>query len=248
VKLLVEKYADAKAGSITLLVLSPMTDVAQLIREQQQLFATKTWQVVIMGGLREASNDKRMVGDDTARNHLLDTTAANFVLRKCQEIGVQVVVMSRWSAYGCAMPAFLYDECALQRDKLALWARDVHVRALGLLWRQISGGDDYDRDDIPPRCDRSWFAETFCGGVEVPLSETDIRPHVMSVILYNVLALLACCPHTLSTFFEVETRTTNGVDHLVVGASKKRSGVADVDDLRKLLTASLHSQLIKAVH
>lgn len=120
---------------------------------------------------------------------------------------MQLVVVSRYAAYGCAMPSFLYDELALRNDPVTVEARDAYRRAVGMLWTRLRLPNwDRGRSVLPPRCDLRWFYETFCGGCEVPVDTVDILPHVTAVTLHDVIALLACCPDALDSLFEVEAK------------------------------------------
>jgi len=247
--LLCETYRNALPGSLTLLVISAMTDVARLIREEQELFVAKTRQVVVMGGVLASSLQEEsgsLVGDDTARNHLLDTLSANYVFRLCQEIGVQLLVVTRYAAYGCPMPFFFYDELASRNDLLALEARDRYHMGIQHLWRQLRMPDTHrERAELPARCDLRWFYDTFCGGTSVPTSEVDIAPNLATVMLHDVIALLACCPDALDTLFEVELKNTlplgsnDAVCHMCVGVSNKKSGIADGRQIRALFNYGL---------
>ena len=69
---------------------------------------------------------------------------------------------------------------------------------------------------MPARCDRKWFAETFCGG-EVCLDSIadsvaagrSVWPFVSRLMAYDMLAMLAVHPTSLGTFFEVSGTHTS---------------------------------------
>jgi len=248
-QLLFDTYKDAPDMSMTLLLLSAMTDVAEMIREHEDLFVAKTRQVVIMGGVVESSlNDDSpfLIGDDTARNHLLDSASANYVLRRCQELGVQLVITSRFCAYGAAMPFYLFDDMACGAGTLFQQVRETHQNEIRLLWSRVRlPWGHRDRADLPARCDVRWFSTTFCGGSDLThvSPQADILPHLNTLMLHDVLTMLACAPEALDNFFEVDAKAVSGVEHMVLGRSEKRSGVADANQLRTFLADCLKPQI-----
>ena len=87
----------------------------QLFIQCLSLFAAKTRSVAIMGGVDPACLDpsaQMMMPDQSAANHVGDQPAAATVFRRCQELGVRLVVLTRAAAYGASVPAFIYDELA----------------------------------------------------------------------------------------------------------------------------------------
>ena len=114
-KLLLKTYLAADDHSLTLLIIAAMTDAAAFIEQQPSLFAAKTRSVAIMGGVDPACLDpsaQMMMPDQSAANHVGDQPAAATVFRRCQELGVRLVVLTRAAAYGASVPAFIYDELA----------------------------------------------------------------------------------------------------------------------------------------
>ena len=113
--LMLRTYLAAEDHSLTLLIIAAMTDAALFIEQQPSLFAAKTRSVAIMGGVDPASLDasaQMMMPDQSAANHMGDQPAAATVFRRCQELGVRLVVLTRTAAYGASVPAFIYDELA----------------------------------------------------------------------------------------------------------------------------------------
>ena len=81
-----------------------------------------------MGGVDPSSLEpaaQMMMPDQSAANHTGDQPAAATVFRRCQELGVRLIVLTRAAAYGASVPAFIYDELAtvLGRVRLRLRAR-----------------------------------------------------------------------------------------------------------------------------
>ncbi|CAE8620850.1 unnamed protein product, partial [Polarella glacialis] len=96
-------YQDAAPKSVTLLITASLKDPALFLRDNEILFFAKTKEVVIMGGVEpwtEAQGkDRTTLLPDTAHNQEFDREASEFLFRKCQEMGVPLVVVSRFAAY-----------------------------------------------------------------------------------------------------------------------------------------------------
>lgn len=96
------------------------------------------------------------------------------------------------------------------RAQVALRLRGAQIATATQLWRRACApvGDTETRGGLPARCDRAWFARTFCGGAaldEVGASDA-IWPHVQSLAMTAPLALLAAVPACLTRFFRVRSR------------------------------------------
>ena len=78
-------YEDAQPGSISLLVISTMSEVAVFLRANEELFASKTASVTILGGVMEASlSDASQSLEMDAQMHDLDPDSSRFVFERCQ--------------------------------------------------------------------------------------------------------------------------------------------------------------------
>ena len=181
--------------------------------------------------------------DQSAQNNQYDWEASTFVFTACQELGVQLVVLTRSAAYACPVPAFIYDELAVIGHPIALRLRSTQEQSITGLWRRASLPAGHpNRLGLPDRCDRSWFAKSFCGGAdlsEIPADVESIWSQITAFNMYDPLALLLVDPRTSKAFFEPEAKVVDGVEHLVVGVEKegprKSTGVSDVQALRDFL-------------
>jgi len=109
--LLKATFEAAAPASITLLLISSLTDASRFIRDNEALFAAKCERVAIMGGVAVESFDagaKALLPDQTAQNHKFDEPAAAFVFEKAQALKVPLVVLARAAAYGASVPSFVY--------------------------------------------------------------------------------------------------------------------------------------------
>jgi len=192
-----------------------------------------------------------MMPDQSAANHMGDQPAAATVFRRCQELGVRLVVLTRTAAYGASVPAFIYDELATVGHPVAIRLRQSQIASLTAMWRKACLPPGHaGRGGLPARCDRQWFEKIFCGGADLSsvamageeagegggISEGGgIWPHVTALNMYDPLAMLAAHPQTLERFFEVELKTVQGVEHMVIGTSEERPGIRNGNALRSFL-------------
>lgn len=249
VEVLLRTYESAEPASLTLVLISSLLDAAEFIEQHEELFAAKTARVAIMGGVVPTSlQGTQLEPDRSAANHRFDMAATEVVYRRCQELGVSLVVLTRSAAYAASVPAFIYDELASLGHPVALRLRESQRKAIDALFkRAVLPKEDPGRLGLPERCDRSWFSQTFCGGAELASVGSDdgrsVWPYVTSLVMYDALALLSAHPATLDAFFEVGIKEVNGVEHCVVGTSDDHPGVRDANKLRSFLMDSFRCAL-----
>ena len=101
--LLYRLYCEAEPKSLTLAIIASLKDAALFLRDHETLFVEKTKEVVIMGGVEPVEpagpDEATLLVPDTANNNTFDPVASAFFYRRCQEIGVPLVIVSRWAAY-----------------------------------------------------------------------------------------------------------------------------------------------------
>ena len=148
------------------------------------------------GGRRAAAVDEaegalHMMEPDSAANNAFDMAAARFLYRRCQELGVRLVVLTRYAAYAAkatpplpARPApcqcrgrdeesapsgcppqvdrSIYDEIASAGSCIGWRLRNEQRTKLELLWARANATDDEGRQGLPARCTREWFLAQFC--------------------------------------------------------------------------------------
>lgn len=160
-KLLRSVLQQATPVSVTLLLLSSMRDAAEFLRNDEQLFVQKVKCVTIMGGVEEIAEDRPLKPDMAAHNNCFDTESAGFLYQRLWELGVPMVVLSRFAAYSCPVGRHVYDlmvrspvpnpvACRLHRAQRA---------SIENLWADVNAGGR-----LPERCDSRWFCDTFCDG------------------------------------------------------------------------------------
>jgi hypothetical protein len=93
------------------------------------------------------------------------------------------------------------------------------------------------------RCDRTWFARTFCAGAQAN-NEEEVWAAVDSVNLYSPIALLAALPgSTLKNYFKTMHFTVRSATHHVIGLTEEvpPRNVINPGELRSLVIQSLLS-------
>ena len=189
------------------------------------------------GGRRHSSRDDIYLRPDlSAPNFALDVDATEYVFRACQDLNVQLVILSSSATAAAPLPSFVYDELATLGHPVALRLRESQCAALQAMWRCATAptGHPLRRGFVG---DRAWFARTFCGGADLAAVSEDrhIWPYVKEFNLLDPLGLLACHPATLEAFYEAAVKELDGVEHMVIGTSADRSGVRDCAKLRSYI-------------
>ena len=105
--LLFRTLVGAAPKSVIVCIISSLKDVALFLRDNEALFAAKVKEVSIMGGVVSRDDDKddeALLVPDTAHNNMFDKPAADFFYRRCQELGVRLIVVGRDCAYQVKTP------------------------------------------------------------------------------------------------------------------------------------------------
>mmetsp|Transcript_30125 Transcript_30125/g.70256 ORF Transcript_30125/g.70256 Transcript_30125/m.70256 type:complete len:819 (+) Transcript_30125:71-2527(+) len=247
-RLLHHLYEVASSKSLSILCIASLKDVALFMRDNEAMFRRKTKEVVIMGGVEVPPDGGALPAGsylipDTAHNQEFDKAASAFVFRRCQELGVRLVVVSRWAAYPVKMPRGTYDQLALSGSSIGRRLRNAQRESIEALWaRACAPAGDARRGGLPNRCDRAWFISTFCNGRDDPdrTGDQTVWDLVEGFVQYDSVALLCAIPSLRSKFFEpvqVSTRSMDGVivDNLVIGVRQSEPNMIAKHDLLELL-------------
>jgi len=231
-ELLHRLYMKAKPKSLTLVIIASLKDPAIFLRDNEALFVTGTREVVIMGGVEPWEGTAPFVlRPDTAHNNMFDVEAAQFFIQRCQELGVRMVIVSRWTAYAAKVPRTCYDGLASLGSSVGCRLRNAQRKSIEALWtRACAPVGANARQGLPERCDRAWFCNAFCGGHDDPKRGPNdtIWDLVLGFMQYDAIALLASLPDLREKFFSpVRVSGLHGTTHLVIGKSQEVHGVAD---------------------
>jgi hypothetical protein len=211
--------------SAQLLCLASLTDVATLIREQEELFTSKVKEVIFMGGV--VSLESEMLTPDSAYNNNCDISSARFVYKRCQELRIPTATLSRWAAYGCPIPPKLLDELSKTEHMVSVNVRGVSKLGIDQLWNKVTlHPSDPRREMLPARCDVNWFCRVFMSKKEVNREwPSSVWSLVTKLNMYDPLAVLLCVPAYRTSHFTWQTKVVNGTSHIVVGTSELDTGI-----------------------
>jgi tetratricopeptide (TPR) repeat protein len=235
--------------SAQIVCLASLSDMAELIREHEELFISKVKEVVIMGGVMPMDASETLT-PDTAYNNNCDMESANYVYERCQELGVPTATLSRWAAYGCPIRPKLMDELAKTKHMVAANIRRKSKHSLDQLWNKvILPADHPGREKLPARCNVKWFYKTFCGTDIIPTElPQSIWSDVEKLNMYDPLAVLICVDSYRSLHFNCKTKTVNGADHIVIGTCESDTGVKEEIALYKEYSHLFINALQDALH
>lgn len=234
-ELMVRTLEAQKDGSITLLLISGLTDAAKLIITVGNLLKRKLKAVVIMGGV-EVEDDQVKLDDsgfiipNNANNNSFDMTSAIFLHNNLQELEIPMTIVTREVAYSSGVPFAMYDKLVETGSPVGECLRNRQKPSLQHLWEAACSEPDSDlRGTLPNDRNREWFLKVFCGGkVLENIPGNDIWPFVKTFNLYDPTALYATVPSIRERFYEPTHVVVNNAVHSVIGISQKVHGVKDI--------------------
>ena len=253
-QLMIDVLKAASQKSVRLLCIASLSDAAELITRNESLFADRMKEVVIMGGATIKFSE---IQPDTAYNNTCDMKSAQLVYKKCKELGVSTLTITRHSAYSCSFSNTLLDDLRDTGHVASAKIRNNALSALNKLWIKINlPPGDRRREKLPARCDRHWFLTTFFSDEEAANNlredgdNTSIWAQKVMFHMYDPLALLCCIPTFRNKYFNVKNYNINGVSHGICGLSNTDNGVVDGDalsqEIRLLLTKALKDCLLRS--
>ena len=90
----------------------------------------------------EDGDDDRIINGyikpDTAHNNSISMDSAEFVYQRVQELGVQLIVLTRWVAYACPVPRETYEAMAATSHVVAKRLLRVQQAKIEGLWSFVS--------------------------------------------------------------------------------------------------------------
>ena len=186
---------------------------------------------------------------DSAQNNAFCMVSSAFIYRKCQEMNIPLIILSRHTADVCPVTKFVYDSLKATNSVVGHRLHRAQRSSIESLWKRANlPAGDQNRKTLPTRCNRKWFCDTFCGGVDP--EGKDVWDYIRSFSMCDPLALLVTIPALRERFFEPKIVRIKQTDHTVVGFSPTEHGVREVAPLHQfLLKGFFHSltiDLIKA--
>jgi predicted ATPase/class 3 adenylate cyclase len=234
--------------SAQLLCMASLSDVATLIRDQEDLFTSKVKEVVLMGGV--VSLDSEILTPDSAYNNNCDISSARFVYKRCQELKIPTATLSRWAAYGCPIPPKLLDDLSKTEHMVSLNVRSVSKLGIDQLWNKvILHPTDPRREMLPSRCDMNWFRRVFMDKSEINQEwPSSVWSLVTKLNMYDPLAVLLCVPAYRTAHFNWQTKVVNDVPHIVVGTSELDTGIRNRLSLFSEYSSLFFSAFLDSLH
>ena len=237
------RFVGERGEKVTLILNSGMTDAAELLRTEPELFKSAVESVVIMGGVE--TEDAQMVKVDdnglmlpnNANNNTFDWLSAVELYRVLQEQGIPMVVVTREVAYNAQIPFSVYDKMEVTGNPIGACLKGRQMPALQKIFEAACSAPGSEiRGTLPNDRDRLWFVNVFCGGVDPSIADgDDVWPFVDKFNLYDVMTVVAAVPSLQKRFFAPTQVDVHGTPHLVIGVSKEHHGIRDSEDLRQFL-------------
>jgi hypothetical protein len=219
--------------NITLALISGLTDAANLLRNQRDLFTHNIKQVVIMGGVETQEDTVKLTNGfltpNNANNNSFDMNSATYLYQTLQTLEVPTITVTREVAYVAQVPFSIYDQMEATRNPIGICLKSRQKPALQHLWEAaISPRGSSLRGTLPDDRDRDWFIRVFCGGnIPNELINNDIWPYVSSFNLYDPTALYAAVPEIANRFYKPTEVTIGNIRHKIIGVSSSNHGVND---------------------
>lgn len=224
--------------SVILVLQSAMTD-ANLIPDN---LLSKIETVAIMGGVAtgpdgmiDLSLGQIMV--DSSNNYTFDLPAAKAVLAKFQAMRIPIIFTSRFAAYVTKMTLESDSDLVATGNPVGLSLKTRIVHMMQKMWFDANlPAEDPRRGTFPPRCNRQWFVDTFCGSKDPEISpEGDILPFILGYSPYDPCNFLAAIPEFRGKYLEPIEVVVDGVTHKVIGMNAKLDGVGDEEGFSQLI-------------
>lgn len=216
--LMMRVLLSSPAKSLTVLCISSLRDFADAIICAPDVVKDKVCVVAIQGGLQYDDESGRWQ-PDTSVNNEFDPQAAELVYSFCFQHGLPMRIVSRNAVP--KIPMQLARSFALKHESPVM-SYLANAQFLGLkgLWQKLCAGE------LPARCTKLWYAETFCGltadtyeatGFDAMGPDVNIVSFLDgSIKPYDVVALMTVLPLTQDLFTKRAVVNVSGVNHLLL--------------------------------
>lgn len=245
-QLFFHSFNAARGGTISLMLLSGMTDAASFFLKHPDLAKDRLREIVIMGGVKSSAGSPAqepngfLVPDDTAANHQFDIPSSHSVYQFAQQNGIPLVVLSRFAALAAPVPRIVYDHMADTGHPVGIRLRDMQKDAITGLWKRTHLSQSDPERELPERCSPEWFRKQFLGGQGEGLDAKDeIWSLVKHFMLYDPLTLIAAIPELRERFFDPAVIEVNGTALTVIGVDANNHNVRNPKELVQFLASSL---------
>lgn len=240
-----QTLTDSEDWNTILVLQSGLTDALELFKPKPSLFIQKISQVAIMGGV-ETDGDALKLDEfdrlfpNNANNNMFDWGSAVRLYVALQEFGVPMVITTRDAAYSCQVPFSMYDLMEATGNPVGACLKGRQLPALQKLWEAACSASGSEiRGTLPADRNRQWFITVFCNGKDPGISDGEnIWPYVGNFNLYDPINFVAAIPELRARFFSPVRVKVGNTTHLLIGVSRNRHGIKDVDQLRQFMISS----------
>lgn len=253
-RLLVDTLGASDDASVVLMLNSGLTDAADLVKREPALVKNKVRNVTIMGGVQHDGSGNPLLVDgflvpDDAANNAFDQSAAEYLYRALQELGIPLTVMMRSACYHAQFPIRLYDRFAQTGHPVGISLQNRQKSSIQQLWQAaLAPAGSPVRGKLPLSRNRAWFAQVFCSGTDPGISyDEEIWPYVGTYNQYDPMAIMAAIPELRDRFFTPIIVEVKGTPHHIIGLTPQLHGIADKADLIAFMSELEISALTAAV-
>lgn len=171
--LIVRALHRAPRRSLRFVLVSSLRDFADVAMAHPVLVKQKTRCVTIQGGLQKDETGSWV--PDESVNNLFDLAAAAAAYAYCMDQGVPMRVVSRHAVPMIHMGLARSFE---RRSSCPIMNYLSHCQTSGLvgLWQRLCAGE------LPARCTKQWYFDTFCGGGKIDTSTLDESTDIQELL------------------------------------------------------------------
>ena len=262
-QLLLKKILEhAEESSLTLLLISGLTDANLFLADNVELAKRKLKKIVFMGGVETDQQGLKLdahgyLMPDKSYNNNIDLPSAQSSFQLIQAADIPFTIISRHCGMACAFTPSFYERLAQENSPIGKRLYGAQAKELQNLWQRVCLElDDVRREDLAAYCNKQWFLKTYTNNspaLHALTTEDNIWPHISKLTIYDAVTLLfAVLPELFSPVIDTSRKT----EYAVAGISADHPGVDDIDQVRRVLTAfavhglsvgELYKSLIKAL-
>lgn len=248
-QLLVDILRNPSCDKLTLSLNSGLTDAWELLRDHEELFVKKVAQVCIMGDV-EMEGDEIQLRDGylvpgKAANVLFDQISSKLLYQRLQDLDIPMVVVSKEVARNCKFRFNALDKMASSANLVGPCLFFSQMTKMKELFEKASAPvGDPRREGLPARCDREWYFNDFCDGIDPGrIAPEYILPHLKSFNLYDPTNVIASVPVLRNQFFNPTPVEVNCTTHLVIGVSFENHGIKNPAELKRFMEEGMELAL-----
>ena len=207
---------DADHKSVSLLLISGLTDIARLMIKYPSLLVDKVKEIYVMGGARFSEDS--LIIDNTASNNKFDLDSAHIFHSEAIKLGMPLNILTRFAAYECFVDKKFYDQLAT-RHKVGAYLQNIQKSSITSLWEYANNQPTTERQN------RQWFCNTFCGQDNIPIASTESPwEFIKGFSLYDPATVVWML---LPDYFQPLSLVIKDTKHSIVGVSAESNGVVN---------------------